>query len=306
MRHLNFAYDNFEQFSHDIKGWNVDFKQLSNGSFDSYLQQVDNEDILITFASFSTKLEQRGSAPSNKWTFALLEATSPEIIWRGQNFSDQIAVYAPGSEIDAISPPGFKVITISISETVIECWRQIYENEGKRKLSFPRGLVSVEKDKLNKIRGIAKIFATKATPFSTIKKIEEHLVSELLNAICYSVPHSGRLARLNKFKTFKKLTIYIDEHLGSEVYLSALCKAGDISPRTVQRLFRHFIDDTPKSYIRARRLNNVKRDLFRNRHDTLISDIANKWGFWHLGQFAHDYHKLFGILPSETHHKFQT
>jgi len=28
--------------------------------------------------------------------------------------------------------------------------------------------------------------------------------------------------------------------------------------------------------------------------------VANAWGFWHMGQFARDYRRLFGELPSDT------
>ena len=48
------------------------------------------------------------------------------------------------------------------------------------------------------------------------------------------------------------------------------------------------------------RLNRVRVELMRNQKFNKISDIANKWGFWHMGQFAHDYHKLFNEKPSQT------
>ncbi len=31
-----------------------------------------------------------------------------------------------------------------------------------------------------------------------------------------------------------------------------------------------------------------------------IADIANKWGFWRMGQIAADYRNLFNELPSQT------
>jgi len=34
-----------------------------------------------------------------------------------------------------------------------------------------------------------------------------------------------------------------------------------------------------------------------------IADVANKWGFWHLGQFAKDYRSWFGELPSEAYER---
>ncbi len=34
--------------------------------------------------------------------------------------------------------------------------------------------------------------------------------------------------------------------------------------------------------------------------DLRIADIANRYGFWHMGQFAADYRRMFAELPSET------
>jgi AraC family transcriptional regulator, ethanolamine operon transcriptional activator len=31
-----------------------------------------------------------------------------------------------------------------------------------------------------------------------------------------------------------------------------------------------------------------------------VQRIASHWGFWHAGQFAHDYKQLFGENPSDT------
>jgi AraC family ethanolamine operon transcriptional activator len=32
----------------------------------------------------------------------------------------------------------------------------------------------------------------------------------------------------------------------------------------------------------------------------MVNETAQSWGFFHLGQFAADYSKLFGELPSQT------
>jgi AraC family ethanolamine operon transcriptional activator len=31
-----------------------------------------------------------------------------------------------------------------------------------------------------------------------------------------------------------------------------------------------------------------------------VHEIARRWGFWHIGEFAADYRRLFGELPSQT------
>jgi len=58
---------------------------------------------------------------------------------------------------------------------------------------------------------------------------------------------------------------------------------------------------TPKSYLTGKRLYGAHRELWRSQPGkSSVSDIANHWGFWHLGQFAADYQKVFGALPSTT------
>ena len=48
-------------------------------------------------------------------------------------------------------------------------------------------------------------------------------------------------------------------------------------------------------------LFNVRRELWESDPlTTKVNDVASLWGFWHMGQFAADYRKLFNELPSET------
>ena len=45
----------------------------------------------------------------------------------------------------------------------------------------------------------------------------------------------------------------------------------------------------------------MRKELQKNDpSETKIINIANHWGFWHIGKFAADYRRKFGELPSET------
>ncbi|MCP4898634.1 MAG: helix-turn-helix domain-containing protein [bacterium] len=48
------------------------------------------------------------------------------------------------------------------------------------------------------------------------------------------------------------------------------------------------------------RLDGVRKELLRSGAKLKIADTANNWGFWHVGQFAADYRRHFGELPSQT------
>jgi AraC family ethanolamine operon transcriptional activator len=102
---------------------------------------------------------------------------------------------------------------------------------------------------------------------------------------CYVTKHLRRLA-------------YIAEFGNESLTVLDLCKA---SERTLRYAFQEHFGVSPKTYLSVYRLNKVRKEL-RNDHlaSIKISDIANQWGFWHIGQFAADYRKLLGGLPSET------
>ena len=82
--------------------------------------------------------------------------------------------------------------------------------------------------------------------------------------------------------------------------VSELCSSVGVSAPTLYRAFQEQFGMGPKQYIQIRRLCGVREQLFARDSEESIADVANTWGFWHMGQFAADYRQHFGELPSET------
>ena len=74
----------------------------------------------------------------------------------------------------------------------------------------------------------------------------------------------------------------------------------DALEQTVIDLLKDSFGLSPKSYMKVRRLTAVHESLLQSDNSERISDIANRWGFWHMGSFAADYRRQFGELPSMT------
>src|SRR5215471_15238683 len=69
--------------------------------------------------------------------------------------------------------------------------------------------------------------------------------------------------------------------------------------RTLLRAFQHYLQITPKRYLKLRQLNLVRRAL--NAQETSsATDIMADFGVTEFGRFANDYKRLFHELPSET------
>lgn len=94
---------------------------------------------------------------------------------------------------------------------------------------------------------------------------------------------------------------YIDEHLELPLTLASVCQASYSSPRALEYGFREIFGISPIAYLRCARLSRVKRELHCSAYTSgKITQLAMKWGFWHLSQFSKDYYDLFGELPSIT------
>ena len=100
--------------------------------------------------------------------------------------------------------------------------------------------------------------------------------------------------------TIQKARDYIDAHADEPPAIQDVCRAAGVSWRTLDNAFRVLFGVTPKRYLQAMRLDGVRKELRRKGPSAKIADIANHWGFWHMGQFAADYRRQFGELPSET------
>jgi AraC-like DNA-binding protein len=94
---------------------------------------------------------------------------------------------------------------------------------------------------------------------------------------------------------------WIEVSPAEEFTVANLCRSIGAGERTVRRAFLEYYGVTPRDYLKAHRLNRVHHELLESdpAHGR-VSDVANRWGFWHLGQLAADYRHLFAELPSET------
>jgi transcriptional regulator GlxA family with amidase domain len=88
----------------------------------------------------------------------------------------------------------------------------------------------------------------------------------------------------------------------STVTVTGLAEAAGISVRALQEGFRRYVGMTPTEYLRESRLRHVRAELLDGptAEARTVADIAYRWGFTHLGRFAHDYRVRYGELPSET------
>jgi AraC family ethanolamine operon transcriptional activator len=99
----------------------------------------------------------------------------------------------------------------------------------------------------------------------------------------------------------RRVDDWVDGQAPETIQIGDLCRALQLSRRTLQRAFTETLGIGPARYLTHRRLIAVRAELRRSDPEAVrVTETATKYGFWQLGRFARDYRQMFGERPSET------
>jgi len=133
------------------------------------------------------------------------------------------------------------------------------------------------------------------------RELEFVLPADLLHAIAHGSTGHERVGSRFRNVVVDRVLDYVAAFPKQPLTVGDVCRVAGASERTVQNGFFERFGLRPKAYLRDRRLNGARLELrTSDPHGTGINQVAHRWGFWHLGQFARDYRTLFGELPSDT------
>lgn len=94
---------------------------------------------------------------------------------------------------------------------------------------------------------------------------------------------------------------HIARHPELPLTTAELARVAGVSVRALQDAFQKELGVSPMAYVRSVRLERVHADLVARATEVSITEVATRWGFYHLSRFAGHYKRRFGVLPSVTH-----
>jgi AraC-like DNA-binding protein len=87
-------------------------------------------------------------------------------------------------------------------------------------------------------------------------------------------------------------------HAALPIGIAEMAAAAGVSARALQVNFRRFLNTTPMNYLRQVRLEGARREMIEAEPSATVAEIAQRWGFVHLGRFSKEYRAAFGVSPS--------
>ena len=212
-------------------------------------------------------------------------------------------------EFESTTDESFHAYSLSFDEELVrETAQLLYGSSGDAALPAA-GVFNVDHERLGLIREILRRIAmtSRMQPSpgqarGLSQAIEWDLLSDLMQAFAAGREEWKPTGRLRAI-ALKRSTAFIEDSGGQSLTVREVCEVSGASWRTLDYAFKERYGVSPKAYLRTRQLNAVRRNLRASGpgEDT-VRDVAARWGFWHMSQFARDYRKLFGELPSETLH----
>jgi AraC family transcriptional regulator, ethanolamine operon transcriptional activator len=300
--YFSFSNINLHNFNSILKEWKVNFIQLRPGKFSADLAQLISPNFQFGHAKFSRAVKQEGISPEGLWTFAFVNEKN--LIWRNYKVnSKSIIIYAPGSEINAVSSANFEVVVFSIPddflkevgkkmniETFYHSLKTIAVLETKDPLwDVLRENILKELDKHNQNSG-----------YKTDIELIDKLCNSLLLLLQNSNISASEVSSKKRLKLLGKAEDYIIKNLTEPMTVADIASHCDMSERTLLYAFKNRFNMGTKDFMKVLNLNHLYHALHERKNIDSVSTIARGSGFWHMGQLYKDYKKFFGELPSHT------
>jgi len=312
---INFTdtiFNDVDQYAEIGKQWDIDFTQLDSGKLEARLRFMGSETFQVFRTSYNKAFLQNGASPKKLITFGVPQSDFVEFFWRGIKITgNNILIFPLNGEIATESKAGFDIFGLSFAPDYIE---QVCE-----KLNYPylqqkirnTEVVTISKMSMNLLRRfIISIFRNLPDQFQFLSdaKFIETIKYEILKELLFTIENHLNTSKIysNRLrdKAFNKAKVLILENHTKPITVQKLVEETGISIRTLEYSFLERFGTTPKVVLKSLRLNGANRELKSKIEGNIhISDIASRWGFWHMGQFAKDYKKMFGELPSTTKSK---
>lgn len=305
---FNNSFSNFDSFEQVTKGWDLSIKKHNKGSFQGSLLQITNEKVIISDVNIGSTLEINGVPLQGYKSFGIPKINVAPFYWRYNSLSDKtIQIYRPGSELFMINKYEMSAIDIAIEENHFNrlC--------SKLKLNNVHHVISKNEFVMCDLNLLRELQNRLAQLSNNAKKLDPSNYNLITNEVNYEIPillikalasvnQTPKISKpLARTLAIKKVVELVEEAPTDYFNLSDLSNATNVSERTLQYSFKEKFGVSPSTFIKNNKLNHIYKSLKESSiHSNSVSDIANKYGFWHMGQFAKDYKLLFGELPSET------
>jgi AraC family ethanolamine operon transcriptional activator len=288
-------------------GWDFSASQLGPSEEESRISLYQTLHIGYNKFRYSAAYDQRLHARPGVLSIGLFDPDNPAT-WSYDQLipNDALTVFSNDEDLKAASPAGFRGSGMHFSkEFMASLAEQVYGRPLNLLVPAP-GIYATNPEKLGALRAELlkwqqlEAFGADIRP-AIISRREQSLALAVIDALIDESYIDKDSLKKSECAVSRSLEFIHDSDL-EEISAVELCKQAGCSQRTLEKCYSTRFGVTPKKYIKSLRLAQVHQELrnFDARDYDSIIELAGIHGFWHMGQFAADYRRIYGELPSDT------
>lgn len=307
------SFSSFEELAAMVVAWNLDFRQLSRPRSASALVQIQTGQSLFSHLTCGSYSRHAGETPDNCYSIVVTDMGCPPFRYSNRLVDEPaMLITGPGQEFELLARPGYAVTTFSVPEPVIDQYFASGFDQSLDKLvRSSNGVIRVKREDIMEVKKYTRALFrltrmagapdTPSRPSLANQTLESQLLGVIVDALSRDGGARSELKGTARRRVLSRALDYANSQQENPVSVHELAVAARTTERTLERAFKQESGITPKKYLFGVRMSGVHRQLWRSEQsETSVAAVANNWGFWHMGQFAKDYRKLFGELPSAT------
>jgi AraC family ethanolamine operon transcriptional activator len=307
---LSVSTNDFDELAQGIPGWDAAFSQMSPGPFHGELDLLKLPDVTFYRIATNREILARGSHLPGTFAFSVVTQEPESAIWSGRHWNnDQVIFLEPGGTLDHKTCARYLAYFVEIEADAFQkatrtlMGRDVCSELGGKVLlpSTPeatRRLRAGIRQTLDLARTDADSFRNATEQGTLFDNLLQH-VAEVIGGSIEPEASPGRLR--SRRRLAREAEDLMDSHLDGSLNVFNLCESLCVSERGLHYAFQEMLGQSPMAYYRHKRLNVARQRLKRsNSLETTVAETGCRLGFTHGGQFAADYRRLFGELPSWT------
>lgn len=292
----------------NLTGWSQLYDQLAPGKFRGSISELWIGNVQLFRESTSLAVRQSCRAWPHSWWFGI-PLDDGGACKLGGNRIDKDVIAVRSAEFELLTPDNFEILGIVVDQEEIAEYLEMVEHAFLPRSLNNEAFFKITEQRRNAIGGLFQRILEEAAQSPQVlaheasRRAIRASIFQGLASLCGLQSRSSRptSTRLSRHALVARIRDYVLSGKDQPITVPEICSNFYVSRRTLQNAFHDVVGMSPAAYLRMLRLNGVRRMLRDNASRVAsVQDAAAEWGFWHMSQFACDYKRMFGELPSES------
>jgi AraC family transcriptional regulator, ethanolamine operon transcriptional activator len=280
--------------------------QLQAGRFQGRVAHSTSDSCRVDWGDYNLAVLARGDIAGDMVSLGLLVMGDGDWRVHGQAMdSGDLIAYPEKGELLIALPPRAQWVSLQVPRHRLESMelpgiRRMHEAPLRVRGGVNGGLRRVLAD-------LAPVLAAQPAPTFLHEGDVARAHEDLFIAVLGEMARRGDAAEASKslnarerWRVIRRAEEFIESSDDLAVRIDDLCAAAGTSLSRLERAFREVFGMSPRRLLAMRRLAGVRRELLLGDANVTVTDVAMRWGFYHLGRFSQEYRALYAERPSDT------